>query len=103
MIGGTATDVVHFVAKSASDVAYGPSIINGVIALIGVGIGVTISGSRAHQGEEKRNAITLGQVAAAMSRIEDGQKDMWEALDDVRDRLARLEGPKYPRVPGVVL
>lgn len=70
----------------------GPAVIGGMFTLTAVTFGWRLTHTDSARHADQQDAITLAQVAAGMSRLTDGQHDLWEVADQVRIDVAFIAG-----------
>lgn len=73
-------------------IAIGGAMVGGVFALVAVIVGWRLTHGDAIREHDRRDAVTLAQVAAGMSRMADGQRELWEVADQVRSDVAYIAG-----------
>lgn len=64
----------------------------GMFGIIGVFIGWVLTRHDNRDTIDRRDAITLAEVAGGMSRLSDGQTQLWEVADQVRQDVAYIAG-----------
>lgn len=66
--------------------------IGGLAAVVCVYLGHWLGKRQTTVRDERASAIKLGEIAAVLSRVEDGQGDLWTAVNGLRTDVGLLRG-----------